>query len=66
MATKITRTVTSYQTERDGVIKNNLSMREAMDELNNGASYLGEKKILQYMDIATWNANCEIVEKEEK
>ena len=66
MATEITRTVTSYQTERGGVIKNNLSMREAMDELNNGASYLGEKKILQYMDIATWNANCEIVEKEEK
>ena len=66
MATKITRTVTSYQTERGGVIKNNLSMREAMDELNNGASYLGEKKILQYMDIATWNANCEMVEKGEK
>lgn len=66
MATKITRTVTSYQTELGGVIKNNLSMREAMDELNNGASYLGEKKILQYMDIATWNANCEMVEKGEK
>lgn len=66
MATKITRTVTSYQTELGGVIKNNLSMREAMDELNNGASYLGEKKILQYMDIATWNAHCEMVEKGEK
>lgn len=33
MATKITRTVTSYQTERDGVIKNGLSMQEAMDEM---------------------------------
>lgn len=46
MVKRITRTVTSYQTERDGVIKNNLSM--------------------QYMDIATWKANCEMVEKGEK
>lgn len=63
MATKITRTVTSYQTERDGVIKNGLSMQEAMDEIKNGAAYLGEKEMMQYMDIPTWNANCEMVEK---
>lgn len=66
MVKRITRTVTSYQTERDGVIKNNLSMQEAMDEIKNGAAYLGEKEMMQYMDIATWKANCEMVEKGEK
>lgn len=64
MAKKITRTVTIYQTEKDGVVKNNLSMQEAMEEIKNGASYLGEKEMTQYMDIAKWNANCEMVEKE--
>lgn len=43
MAKRITRTVTSYQTEQDGVIKNNLSMQEAMEAIKNGATYLGEK-----------------------
>lgn len=66
MAKKITRTVTSYQTEKNGVIKNNLIMQEAMEEIKNGASYLGEKEMTQYMDIETWNANCEMVEKEVK
>lgn len=66
MAKKITRTVTSYQTEKDGVLRNNLSMAEAMKEIKNGASYLGEKEMTQYMDIETWNANCEMVEKEVK
>ena len=46
------------------VVKNNLSMQEAMEQIKNGASYLGEKEMLQYMDIETWNANCEMVEKE--
>ena len=32
MAKKVTRTVTSYQTEKNGVVKNNLSMVEAMEE----------------------------------
>lgn len=64
MAKKITRTVTSYQTEKDGVVRNNLSMVEAMEEIKNGASYLGEKEMTQYMDIDTRNANCEMVEKE--
>lgn len=64
MAKKITRTVTSYQTEQNGVIKNNLTMQEAMDEIKNGASYLGEKEMTQYMSIECWNANCEMVEKE--
>lgn len=64
MAKKITRTVTNYQTEKDGVVKNNLSMQEAMEEIKNGASYLGEKEMTQYMNIDTWNANCEMVEKE--
>lgn len=63
---RITRTVKSYQTEKGGVVKNNLSMREAMEEIKNGASYLGEKEMTQYMDIDTWNANCEMVEKEVK
>lgn len=66
MAKKITRTVASYQTEKNGVIKNNLIMQEAMEEIKNGASYLGEKEMTQYMDIETWNANCEMVEKEVK
>ena len=66
MAKRITRTVTSYQTEKGGVVKNNLSMQEAMEEIKNGASYLGEKEVTQYMDIDTWNANCEMVEKEVK
>lgn len=44
MAKKITRTVKSYQTKKDGVVKNNLSMQEATEEIKNGASYLGEKK----------------------
>lgn len=66
MAKKITRTVTSYQTEQSGVIKNNLLMQEAMEEIKNGASYLGEKEMTQYMDIETWNENCEMVEKEVK
>lgn len=66
MAKKITRTVTSYQTEKDGVVRNNLSMPEAMEEIKNGASYLGEKEMTQYMDIDTWNANCEMAEKEVK
>lgn len=66
MAKKITRTVTSYQTKKDGVVRNNLSMVEAMEEIKNGADYLGEKEMTQYMDIATWNANCEMVEKEVK
>ena len=66
MAKKITRTVTSYQTEKDGVVRNNLSMVEAMEEIKNGADYLGEKEMTQYMDIATWNANCGMVEKEVK
>lgn len=66
MAKRITRTVTSYQTEKGGVIKNNLSMQEAMEEIKYGASYLGEKKMTQYMDIETWNANCEMVEQEVK
>lgn len=66
MAKKITRTVTSYQTEREGVIRNNLTMQEAMKEIKNGASYLGEKEMTQYMDIETWNAECEMVEKEVK
>ena len=66
MAKKITRTVTSYQTEKDGVVKNNLSMVEAMEEIKNGAAYLGEKEMTQYMNIETWNANCEMVEKEVK
>lgn len=64
MAKKITRTVRSYQTKKDGVVKNNLSMQEAMEEIKSGAEYLGEKEMTQYMDIETWNANCEMVEKE--
>lgn len=60
MAKRITRTVTSYQTEKSGVISNNLSMEEAMEAIKKGATYLGEKEMLQYMDIATWNANCEM------
>ena len=64
MAKKITRTVTSYQTEQNGVIKNNLTMQEAMEEIKNGASYLGEKELTQYMSVEDWNANCEMVEKE--
>ena len=64
MAKKITRTVTSYQTEQNGVIKNNLTMEEAMIAIMNGASYLGEKQMTQYMSIEDWNANCEMVEKE--
>lgn len=43
MAKRITRTVTSYRTEQDGVIKNNLSMQEAMEAIKNGETYLGEK-----------------------
>lgn len=66
MAKKITRTVTSYQTEKDGVIRNNLSMQEAMEEIKNGASYLGEKEMSQSMDIEKWNATCEMAEKEVK
>lgn len=66
MAKKITRTVTSYQTERGGVIRNNLTMQEAMKEIKNGATYLGEKEMTQFMSIDTWNANCEMVEKEVK
>lgn len=66
MAKKITRTVTSYQTEQGGVIRNNLTMQEAMEEIKNGASYLGEKEMTQFMTIDTWNANCEMVEKEVK
>lgn len=66
MAKKITRTVTSYQTEQGGNIKNNLTMQEAMNEIKNGASYLGEKEMTQYMDIETWNASCEMTEKEVK
>lgn len=66
MAKKITRTVTSYQTEQGGNIKNNLTMHEAMNEIKNGATYLGEKEMTQYMDIETWNASCEMVEKEVK
>lgn len=64
MAKRITRTVTSYQTEQDGVIKNNLSMEEAMGAIKNGATYLGKKSMTQFMNIDTWNANCEMVEKE--
>lgn len=64
MEKKVTRTVTSYQTEKNGVVKNNLSMVEAMEEIKNGASYLGEKEMTQYMDIEMWNANCEMVEQE--
>lgn len=64
MTKRITRTVTSYQTEQDGVIKNNLSMQEAMEAIKNGATYLGEKSMTQFMSIETWNANCEMVEKE--
>ena len=60
MAKRISRTVTSYQTEKSGVISNNLSMVEAMEAIKNGATYLGEKEMTQYMDIATWNANCEM------
>lgn len=66
MAKKITRTVTSYQTERGGVITNNLTMQEAMEEIKNGAAYLGEKEMTQFMDNEKWNANCEMVEKEVK
>ena len=66
MVKKITRTVTSYQTEKDGVLRNNLSMADAMEEIKNGASYLGEKKMTQFMSIETWCANCEMVEKEVK
>ena len=64
MAKRITRTVTSYQTEQGGVIKNNLSMQEAMEAIKNGASYLGEKEMTQFMNVDAWNANCEMVEKE--
>ena len=66
MAKKITRTVTSYQTEKGGAVKSNLSMQEAMEEIKNGATYLGEKEMTQYMDTDTWNANCKMVEKEVK
>lgn len=66
MAKKITRTATSYQTEKDGVVRNNLSMVEAMEEVKNGASYLGEKEMTQFMNIDDWNANCEMTEKEVK
>ena len=66
MAKKITRTVTSYQTEQGGVITNNLTMQEAMKKIKDGASYLGEKEMTQYMDIETWNTNCEMAEKEVK
>ena len=66
MAKRIARTVTSYQTEKGGVISNNLSMEEAMEAIKKGATYLGEKEMSQYMDIAKWNANCEMVEKEVK
>ena len=37
-----------------------------MEAIKKGATYLGEKEMLQYMDIAKWNANCEMVEKEVK
>jgi len=66
MAKKITRTVRVYQTESDGVLTNHLAMESAMNHIKTGASYLGEKEFLQSMDIDTWNANCEMVEKEVK
>lgn len=66
MAKKITRTVRVYQTESNGVIINHLTMESAMDHIKTGASYLGEKNFLQSMDIDTWNANCEMAEKEVK
>ena len=66
MAKRITRSVTSYQTEKEGVITNNLTMQDAMEQIKNGASYLGEKEMLQYMGINAWNANCEMVEKGDK
>lgn len=66
MAKKITRTVRVYQTESDGVLMNHLTMESAMNHIKTGASYLGEKEFLQSMDIDTWNANCEMTEKEVK
>ena len=66
MAKKITRTVRAYQTESNGVIMNHFTMESAMEHIKTGASYLGEKEFLQYMDIDTWNANCKMVEKEVK
>lgn len=38
----------------------------AMEEIKNGASYLGEKEMTQFMNIDDWNANCEMTEKEVK
>lgn len=67
MAKKITRTVRVYQTAGvNGGIKNHLTMGTAMEDIKNGATYLGEKNFLQSMDIDTWNANCEMTEKEEQ
>lgn len=67
MAKRITRTVKVYQTAGvNGGVKNHLTMETAMDDIKNGASYMGEKEFLQYMDIDTWNANCETAEKEVK
>ena len=66
MGKKITRSVKAYQTESNGVIMNHLSMESAMNHIKAGASYLGEKEFLQSMDIDTWNANCEMIEKEVK
>lgn len=64
MAKNITRTVRVYQTESNGVIINHLTMESAMAHIKTGAAYIGEKKFLQFMDIDTWNANCEMIEKE--
>ena len=64
MAKKITRTVRVYQTESNGFIMNHFTMESAMKSVKTGASYLGEKKFLQSMDIDEWNANCEMIEKE--
>ena len=66
MAKKITRTVRVYQTESNGTTINHLTMESAMEDIKTGASYLGEKNFLQFMDIDTWNKNCEMVEKEEQ
>ena len=66
MAKKITRTVRVYQTESNGIVINHLTMESAMADIKNGASYIGEKEMTQFMSIDTWNANCEMVEKEVK
>lgn len=58
---KITRTITTYQTENANGIKNHFRMEEALKAVAEGEQYKGTAIMRQEMTIDDWNKSATLV-----